>query len=296
MKQSQFTIMSLLVCLTVASCGSSAQFAQQRFQDGIYRSTSPQPEEEQYAVLSREDIERMAAEQIEKDRLASGESLSYSDSDDRTVVNLYLVDPWLYTPLSCGRYWDRWYWNRWHLGTWYDPYWSFSFYYDWYSPWYCGGWYDPWYGPYYDPWYGPGFWHGPHYGPYPGPHPGHHPGIFPGGGPHHPDHGYGNRYYGPRNGTQSVRSRYITGPSNSGMSRTPLAGGSAGGSFISRAPSGGSQGSVSSGSSTSRGTVRGLGGSSRSSAVSGTSSGASRSSAVSGGSGVSRGGDRKSVV
>ena len=128
MKQSQFTIMSLLVCLTVASCGSSAQFAQQRFQDGIYRSTSPQPEEEQYAVLSREDIERMAAEQIEKDRLASGESLSYSDSDDRTVVNLYLVDPWLYTPLSYGRYWDRWYWNRWHLGTWYDPYWSFSFY------------------------------------------------------------------------------------------------------------------------------------------------------------------------
>ena len=154
MKRSTTLLLPLLL-LVLASCGTPAQYSQQRFQDGIYAAPGEQTELVQ--LYTEEDFEAMAAANIAR-----------KQQGNRDTLVVVLDDPWGYTwryPYSSwawgGLGFGSLYWNRWRFGGWYDPW-----YYD---PWYGGwgySWYDPWY---YDPWYGPYYglgWYDPWYGPY----------------------------------------------------------------------------------------------------------------------------------
>lgn len=232
MKRSMTLLLPLLVVL--ASCGTTAQYSQQRYQDGIYFQTTEEPEE--VVILSKEDFERLAAQNIRQE--AYEESLN-----DSTKVNTVLVYPgdfyydMYFSPFPTIALWagsnlafTSWYWDRWH--NWWGPYYGpmgpydtfwFDFnrpYFGWGS-WSSWGWYDPWYYGYgwgygwgygfgwYDPWYyryGPG-WYGP-YGPY-----------YPGGGGFIRDVSYGPRYQ-----TQAVGSRTVHPGSGSSVRRSGTSG------------------------------------------------------------------------
>ena len=164
MKRSATLFLPLLLML--ASCGTTAQLAQQRFQDGIY--ARPGEETQAVRLYSEDDFAAMAAENI-----------SRKHSRDTMVV--ILDDAWAWGGLGFGSY----YWNRWRRGYgWYDPWYYDPYYYgySWYDPWYYGygyygSWYDPWY---YDPWYGGYGWYGHRYGWYD--HPWHYGGYWGHGG------------------------------------------------------------------------------------------------------------------
>ena len=100
MKRSATLFLPLLLML--ASCGTTAQFAQQRFQDGIY--ARPGEETQAVRLYSEEDFAAMAAENI-----------SRKHSRDTMVV--IVDDSWAWGGLGFGTY----YWNRWRHGYgWYD--------------------------------------------------------------------------------------------------------------------------------------------------------------------------------
>ena len=166
----------LLPLAVLASCGTMAQYAQQRYQDGIYGRVEPAEESH---IYSKEDFEQMAALNIARERLArdtvyipvyekdassdflfgfgAGLALSdwyspwyrnwwWNDWGWRYGWNWRFYDPWHY-----GWGYDYWHWRSWGYGPWY-----------WYDPWY----YDPWH---YDPWYGPSFgYRHDHWAPKPG--------------------------------------------------------------------------------------------------------------------------------
>ena len=123
MKRSATLFLPLLFML--ASCGTTAQFAEQRFQDGIY--ARPGEETQAVRLYNEDDFAAMAAENI-----------SRKHSRDTMVV--ILDDPWGWAGLGFGSY----YWNRWRYGYGWDPWFYDPYYYG-----YGFGWYDPWY---YDPW------------------------------------------------------------------------------------------------------------------------------------------------
>ena len=107
MKRSATLFLPLLLML--ASCGTTAQFAEQRFQDGIYARPG---EETAVRLYTEDDFAAMAADNI-----------SRKHSRDTMVV--IVDDTWAWGGLGFGSY----YWNRWRRG------------YGWYDPWY----YDPYY-------------------------------------------------------------------------------------------------------------------------------------------------------
>lgn len=223
MKRSMTLLLPLLIVL--ASCGTTAQYSQQRYQDGIYFQTTEEPEE--VVVLSKEDFERLAAQNIRQE--AYEEALN-----DSTKVKTILVYPGDYyydmyfSPFPTIALWagtnlafTSWYWNRWH--NWWGPFYGprgpyDTFWFDFNRPyfgWGSWGWYDPWYyGPgwgygWYDPWYyryGPG-WYRP-YGPY-----------YPGGGGFIRDVSYGPRYQ-----TQSIGSRTVHPGSGASVRRSGTSG------------------------------------------------------------------------
>ena len=166
MKQSATLFLPILLML--ASCGTPAQYSQQRFLDSIYAD----PEEvEAVELLTEEDFEYLAAENIARER-----------SRDTLVV--IVEDPWYYPfyghyghyfthgyPYYYGLGFGSYYWGShfrsWRYDPWYGSY-AFGYPYSWYDPWYSGYWYP---GMYYDPWYrydyafGYGYRYG-YYGPY----------------------------------------------------------------------------------------------------------------------------------
>lgn len=231
MKRSMTLLLPLLAVL--ASCGTTAQYSQQRYQDGIYFQTTEEPEE--VVVLSKEDFERLAAQNIRQQSLEE-----VVDSSKITYTQVYPGDYYYdmyFSPFPTIALWagtdlafTSWYWDRWRL--WWGPYGPMgpydTFWFDfnrpyfgwgswgWYDPWYYGGygwgwgWRDPW-APYWDPWYYRSGWY--RYDPW-----------------YHYGYGGGgfirNVFYGPRYQTQPVGSRTIHAGSGASVTRgtTPVYG------------------------------------------------------------------------
>ncbi len=222
MNMKQSIALFLPILLGLASCGTTAQYSQQRFTDGIYSKTMP--EDDNITLYSQEDFEQIAANEIARKRDTVYVVLDKRDND------------WLnfnFSPFHFGlgywgynryfRYYDPWYYNSWYGGfynPWYYNLWYGSIYDPWYYPWS----YDPWYWNMgYYPSYGPGYLGGGYRPPKPG--------LSPGG----------DYYYGPRRDTQSGGSRvnrpgssnirldnvgnsYIGGGSNYGSSGSSIIG------------------------------------------------------------------------
>ncbi len=164
MKRSTTLLLPLLL-LVLASCGTTAQYSQQQFQDGIYAKPGEEPKV--VHLYSEEDFEAMAAANIaRKQQQGSRDTLVVVLDDPWGYSWRYPYSRWAWGGLGFGSF----YWSRWRFGGLYDPW----FYDPWYG--YGFGWYDPWfYDPwFYDPWYGPGYygygwgygWYDPWYGPY----------------------------------------------------------------------------------------------------------------------------------
>ncbi len=201
MKRSTTLLLPLLL-LVLASCGTPAQYSQQRFQDGIYAAPGEEPKVVQ--LYTEEDFEAMAAANIARKQQGTRDTLVVVLDDPWGYSWRYPYSSWAWGGLGFGSY----YWHRWRFGGWYDPWF--------YDPWYGGwgyGWYDPWFDPWYGPYYGgyyPGYygygwnygWYDPWYGPYYGGY-GH---WYPGGwGGHSRIHG--NYVYTPRSLTEPVGRR-----------------------------------------------------------------------------------------
>ncbi len=220
MKRSTTLFLPILLVLALASCGTPAQYSQQRYPDGIY--VRPGEEPEVVRLYTEEDFERMAAANIARKQGRDTLVVILDDPWDYAWYNRYdhyYYSPWVWGGLGFGSY----YWNRWRFGSWYDPWyydpWYGGYGYGWYDPWYSG-WYDPWY---YDPWYGGYGWYGHRYGWYDQP-------WYPGGGWGVGGRNYANRVYTPRSTTTAGGSRERRPGSGSNYRYgTP---GSAGGSVI----------------------------------------------------------------
>lgn len=238
-------ILFLAAVATVSSCGMIAGSVSsdngQRFQDGIYNS-SPSFRTKEEKAESKTETDALVAKTKEsqiylfgdkKDTVMIPQNMSariqFNPEAGGTVVTVG-EDPYgwwngyTYAPYSIG---SSWYWSR-HYSPYYSPYWgTWGYrpwrYYGFYDPWYYGGFYDPWYyggygyyghwyGGFYDPWYYGG-WYDPWYcGGYWGWHDPHHH-------HHRPSHivGGGHRdhvYHGLRAHTER-RSVVSTGSSSS---------------------------------------------------------------------------------
>ena len=194
------TTLLLPVLLVLASCGTTAQYSQQRFPDSIYLKPGEEPQV--VRLYSEEDFENMAAANIARKNGRDTLVVILDDPWDLAWNYRYnYVSPWVLGGLGFSSY----YWNRYYSG-WYDPFfYSFS---PWYSRGYYSGWYDPWYYSMYDPWYydlwygGYGYgWYGHRYGWYDNPY--YSGGYWGGGG------SYRGRdiVYTPRSNTQVSRTR-----------------------------------------------------------------------------------------
>ncbi len=162
MKRSALLFMPILLML--ASCGTPAQYSQQRFPDSIYLlpgegQTVTRP------LYSEEDFERMAANEIARKQGRDTLVVIVDDPWDYGWYNrynrFYFYSPrwssWAWS-LGVGPFWgSRFYTPGW-IDPWYDLTWGFYDYgyYPWSSYWYSryySPWgYDPWYA-YYNPWY-----------------------------------------------------------------------------------------------------------------------------------------------
>lgn len=194
MKMNRCLVLVLPLLFVMSSCGTTAQFAQQRFQDGIY--SRPEPVAEAVQIYSKDDFAAMAAANIAR--------------EDNQKDTVYVVvrdeyswydSPWFAWGSAWAFSWPyRYWWNDpWYYG--WGPYWRSPWYYSWYwDPWY----YDPWFR---DPWYyGSWYWH-PHYHYRHDYHHWRRPGLS----------ADGRHYYGPRFLTQGGGSR-VSVPGSSGFS------------------------------------------------------------------------------
>lgn len=208
-----------LLCV-LASCGTTAQYSRQRFQDGIYGVAASSAET--VHIYSMEEFEAMAAANIaRKEREKDTVFVVLQDDDSSCSYN-----PWLYFGTAWALsypygwydpFWYGWGWHGWH--GWHSPWYSWNYPWYYYNSWYYDPWFhDPWF---HDPWYmGPG-WHGP----------GHHIGrpVQPGLSPD------GNRYLGARRFTQSGGGPVRPGSSNYRSGRYPSGNyGASGASVINR--------------------------------------------------------------
>ena len=124
MKRSMTLLLPVL--LVLASCGTTAQYSQQRFPDSIY--TKPGEEPVVVRLYNEEDFENMAAANIAR-------------KQGRDTLVVILDDPWDYAWYNrYNHYYYRspWYWSGFGLGF-SSFYWS-RYYGGWYDPWYYGGW------------------------------------------------------------------------------------------------------------------------------------------------------------
>lgn len=234
MKRNTTLLLSVPVALALASCGMTAQYSYQQYQDGIYSYGGTYVPRKEVTIYSVEDFEAMAAARIAEKQEAARDTVYVVLEDDRDsdiylsfgLVPFLLWDSW-YLP-------DPWEYRIWYNHyRWYDPwYYGYSWAFD---PWYHHYWHDPWYyGHWYDPWYH-GYWHHDpwHVGPRPPK-----PGLSPDG----------RRYFGERRFTQSPgRRERVPGTGsnrrNPGSVTRPAVGGGAygsAGSTVLRPSSGGS--------------------------------------------------------
>ncbi len=234
MKRNTTLLLSVPVALALASCGMTAQYSYQQYQDGIYSYGGTYVPRKEVTIYSVEDFEAMAAARIAEKQGAARDTVYVVLEDDRDsdiylsfgLVPFLLWDSW-YLP-------DPWEYRIWYNHyRWYDPwYYGYSWAFD---PWYHHYWHDPWYyGHWYDPWYH-GYWHHDpwHVGPRPPK-----PGLSPDG----------RRYFGERRFTQSPgRGERVPGTGsnrrNPGSVTRPAVGGGAygsAGSTVLRPSSGGS--------------------------------------------------------
>jgi len=216
MKRSAILFMPILLML--ASCGTPAQYSQQRFPDSIY--LSPQETEEVRRLYTEEEFARMAAIKRASERQRDTLVLDLDDPWDLAWYNRYnrfhyyspYLPSWAWGSMGTRfSYWwtPRYYYPGGWIDPWYDWYWDYPSYgwygglYDYmyaYDPWYYRyyGYYSPWY---YDRWYGAGYgWYGYGYG--------YGPGWY--GRPGHAHAGFDNyagRVYTPRYTTESGGSR-----------------------------------------------------------------------------------------
>ncbi len=160
----------LAMLFTVVSCGTSSQFAQQRYYDGIYRGSVPA--NEPVHIYTEEEFVAMAAANIARESRQQSDTVYVviDNSDDYSWYN----SPW-YAWGAAWTFGSPYWWHRhwpyygWAGSWWYYDYW---WYYDW---WYYDWWF---YRPY-------------HFHPLPSLH-----------------HDFANRYYGPRRGIQGTGSMY----------------------------------------------------------------------------------------
>ena len=234
MKRNTTLLLSVPAALALASCGMTAQYSYQQYQDGIYSYGGTYVPRKEVTIYSVEDFEAMAAARIAEKQGAARDTVYVVLEDDRDsdiylsfgLVPFLLWDSW-YLP-------DPWEYRIWYNHyRWYDPwYYGYSWAFD---PWYHHYWHDPWYyGHWYDPWYH-GYWHHDpwHVGPRPPK-----PGLSPDG----------RRYFGERRFTQSSgRGERVPGTGsnrrNPGSVTRPAVGGGAygsAGSTVLRPSSGGS--------------------------------------------------------
>ena len=234
MKRNTTLLLSVPVALALASCGMTAQYSYQQYQDGIYSYGGTYVPRKEVTIYSVEDFEAMAAARIAEKQGAARDTVYVVLEDDRDSDiyfsfglapfllwdSWYLPDPWEYRIwYNHYRWYDPWYYGySWAFDPWYHHYWH--------DPWYYGHWYDPWYHGYWhhDPW---------HVGPRPPK-----PGLSPDG----------RRYFGERRFTQSPgRGERVPGTGsnrrNPGSVTRPAVGGGAygsAGSTVLRPSSGGS--------------------------------------------------------
>ena len=234
MKRNTTLLLSVPVALALASCGMTAQYSYQQYQDGIYSYGGTYVPRKEVTIYSVEDFEAMAAARIAEKQGAARDTVYVVLEDDRDSDiyfsfglapfllwdSWYLPDPWEYRIwYNHYRWYDPWYYGySWAFDPWYHHYWH--------DPWYYGHWYDPWYHGhwYHDPW---------HVGPRPPK-----PGLSPDG----------RRYFGERRFTQSPgRGERVPGTGsnrrNPGSVTRPAVGGGAygsAGSTVLRPSSGGS--------------------------------------------------------
>lgn len=234
MKRNTTLLLSVPVALALASCGMTAQYSYQQYQDGIYSYGGTYVPRKEVTIYSVEDFEAMAAARIAEKQGAARDTVYVVLEDDRDsdiylsfgLVPFLLWDSW-YLP-------DPWEYRIWYNHyRWYDPwYYGYSWAFD---PWYHHYWHDPWYyGHWYDPWYH-GYWHHDpwHVGPRPPK-----PGLSPDG----------RRYFGERRFTQSPgRGERVPGTGSNrrnpgSVTRPGIGGGAYGsaGSTVLRPSSGGS--------------------------------------------------------
>ena len=125
MKMNRCIVLVLPLLLVMSSCGTTAQFAQQRFQDGIY--SRPEPVAEAVQIYSKDDFAAMAAANIAR--------------EDNQKDTVYVVvrdeyswydSPWFAWGSAWAFSWPyRYWWNDpWYYG--WGPYWRSSWYYSWY--------------------------------------------------------------------------------------------------------------------------------------------------------------------
>ena len=130
MKMNRCLVLVLPLLFVMSSCGTTAQFAQQRFQDGIY--SRPEPVAEAVQIYSKDDFAAMAAANIAR--------------EDNQKDTVYVVvrdeyswydSPWFAWGSAWAFSWPyRYWWNDpWYYG--WGPYWR--------SPWYYSWYWDPWY-------------------------------------------------------------------------------------------------------------------------------------------------------
>ena len=107
-------VLVLPLLFLLSSCGTTAQFAQQRFQDGIY--SRPEPVAEAVQIYSKDDFAAMAAANIAR------------EGQQKDTVYVVVRD------------------NDWYDSPWFawGSAWALSWPYRW---WAWSSWYDPWYGP-----------------------------------------------------------------------------------------------------------------------------------------------------
>ena len=120
MKMNRCIVLVLPLLFLLSSCGTTAQFAQQRFQDGIY--SRPEPVAEAVQIYSKDDFAAMAAANIARE-----------GQQKDTVYVVVRDNDWYDSP------WFAW-GSAWAL-SWPYRWWAWS---SWYDPWY--GWARPWYG------------------------------------------------------------------------------------------------------------------------------------------------------
>lgn len=234
MKRNTTLLLSVPVALALASCGMTAQYSYQQYQDGIYGYGGTYVPREEVTIYSVEDFEAMAAARIAEKQGAARDTV-YVVLEDNRDSDIYLG-----FGLASFLFWDPWYLpDPWEYRIWYNHYrWYDPWYYGYswaFDPWYHHYWHDPWYyGHWYDPWYHGHWYHDPwHVGPRPPK-----PGLSPDG----------RRYFGERRFTQSPgRRERVPGTGSNrrnpgSVTRPGIGGGAYGsaGSTVLRPSSGGS--------------------------------------------------------